>query len=89
MDGRLFTNELSRNTKNKRTCVQILNISRRHTNLKKHKRKKKNTGVIHIMYTKEHVYKFLIHRIAIQHSTYTRRKKENAAYLIHVMHSTE
>jgi hypothetical protein len=41
------------------------------------------------MYTKELVYKFLIHRIAIQHSTYTRRKKEHAAYLIHVMHSTE
>jgi hypothetical protein len=27
------------------------------------------------MYTKEHVYKFLIHQVVIQHSTYKRRKR--------------
>jgi hypothetical protein len=39
------------------------------------KEEKEHSGVIHIMYTKEHVYKFLIHQVVIQHSTYKRRKR--------------
>jgi hypothetical protein len=48
-------------------CIHYMNYTRMFKEEKEHA-----AYVIHIMYTKEHVYKFLIHQVVIQHSTYKR-----------------